>query len=78
MSALDFLWGPEVRWGWQLAVVIIGTQVLGSVTNIFYGRVIEGVVGVTIAGALLFYVTRPYVRAIFAVKPKPIVHTDAP
>ena len=71
-------WLKRRRWGWQLAVVIIGTQVLGDVTNIFYGRIIQGVVGVTIAGALLFYVTRPYVRAIFAVKPKLIVHTDDP
>src|SRR5882762_9132551 len=43
--------------GWQLAVVIIGTQVLGDVTNIFYGRIIQGVVGVTIAGPLAIVLT---------------------
>ena len=28
-------WLKRRRWGWQLAVVIIGTQVLGDITNIF-------------------------------------------
>jgi hypothetical protein len=61
-----------------LAVVVIGTQVLGDVTNIFYGRIIQGVVGVTIAGALLFYMTRPYVRASFVAKPKQIGRSHDP
>jgi hypothetical protein len=69
-------WLKRRRWAWRLAVVIIGTQVLGDATNFFYGRIRQGVVGVTIAGALLIYMTRPYVRAIFAGKPKAIVHTD--
>jgi hypothetical protein len=71
-------WLKRRRWGWQLAVVIIGTQVLGDVTNIFYGRIIQGVVGVTIAGALLFYMTRPYVRASFVAKPKQIGRSHDP
>jgi hypothetical protein len=70
-------WLKRERWGWRLAVVIIGTQVLGDLVNIFLGRVVEGVVGVTIAGTLLFYVIRPRVRATFAVKPKRIVRADS-
>ena len=58
-------WLKRRRWGWQLAVVIIGTQVLGDITNIFYGHIIQGLVGVAIAGALLFYMTRPLIRARF-------------
>ena len=71
-------WLKRRRWGWQLAVAIIGTQVLGDFVNIFFGRPVQGLVGVAIAGALLFYITRPYVRAAFAVKPKQIVHVDNP
>lgn len=71
-------WLKRRRWGWQLAVVIIGTQVLGDVTNIFYGRIIPGVVGVTIAGALLFYMTRPFIRACFVTIPKQIVDSHDP
>jgi len=71
-------WLKRRRWGWQLAVAIIGTQVLGNFVNIFFGRAVEGLVGVTIAGALLLYITRPCVRATFAVKPKQIVHVENP
>jgi hypothetical protein len=71
-------WLKRRRWGWQLAVAIIGTQVLGDFVNIFFGRVVQGLVGVAIAGALLLYITRPYLRAAFAVKPKRIVRVDNP
>jgi len=63
-------WLKRRRWGWRLAVVIIGTQVLGNLVSIFLGRIVEGVVGFTIAGALLLYIIRPDVRSTFAVKPK--------
>ena len=66
-------WMKRRRWGWQLAVIIIGTQVLGDMTRYFYGRIVQGLVGVTIAGALLFYMTRPIIRACFAAKTKQIV-----
>jgi hypothetical protein len=71
-------WLKRRRWGWQLAVAIIGTQVLGDVTNIFYGRIIQGAVGATIAGALLFYMTRQSIRACFVKMPKQIVHSQYP
>jgi hypothetical protein len=71
-------WLKRRRWGWQLAVAIIGIQVLGDFVNIFFGHAVQGLVGVTMAGALLLYMNRPRVRAKFAVKPEPIVHIDAP
>ena len=71
-------WLKRRRWGWQLAVAIIGTQVLGDVTNIFYGRIIQGAVGATIAGALLFYMTRQSIRSCFVKMPKQIVHSQYP
>jgi hypothetical protein len=58
-------WFKRRRWGWQLAVTIIGIQVIGDATNIFLGRPVHGVFGVAIAGALLFYITRPYMRHQF-------------
>jgi hypothetical protein len=64
--ALDGLgWFKRRLWGWRLAVVIIATQILGDLANVFLGRFVEGGVGVTIASALLFYLTRPSVRAAF-------------
>ena len=59
-------WVRRRRWGWILAVIIITTQVVGDLVNLLRGDVLRGAVGVTIAGALLFYMTRPRVRAAFA------------
>jgi hypothetical protein len=58
-------WFKRKVWGWWLAVAVIGTQVLGDLLNASSGRVVEGAIGVTIAGLLLFYLTRPQVRAAF-------------
>ena len=58
-------WSQRRRWGWMLAVVIIATQVVGDFLNLLRGDVLRGAVGVTIAGALLFYLTRPPVRSAF-------------
>jgi hypothetical protein len=69
-------WLKQRWWGWQLATIIIGTQVLGDVTNIFRGRIIPGVAGATMAGALLVYMTRPFIRACFVKTPKQIVRRD--
>ena len=71
-------WLKRRWWGWRLAVVIIGTQVLGDFANIFSGRVAQGAVGATIASALLFYITRAQVRAVFRVKAKQVVHVHNP
>jgi hypothetical protein len=53
-------------WGWRLAVVVITTQVLGDLANVFKGHVVEGGIGVAIAGALLFYLLSANVKAVFA------------
>lgn len=69
-------WFKRRRWGWQLALAIFGTHVLGDLVNILYGRFVQGLAGVAIAGALLFYITRPNVRAAFAINPKRIVRAN--
>jgi hypothetical protein len=58
-------WFKRRLWGWQLAVVVIATQVLGDVINIFLGRVIEGGIGIAIASALLVYLLRADVKSVF-------------
>ena len=62
-------WFKRKAWGWWLAVAVIATQVLGDLLNASSGRVVEGAFGVTIAGLLLFYLTRPQVRAAFKSEP---------
>ena len=71
-------WLKLRRWGWLLAVVIVGVQVLANFVSIFGGRLVEGGVGLTVAGALLVYIIRPNVRSAFALKPKQIVRSSNP
>jgi hypothetical protein len=61
-------WMRRRRWGWTLAVVIITIQVLGDFVNLLRGDVLRGAVGMAIAGALLFYMTRPQVRMLFGAR----------
>ena len=58
-------WFRRRRWAWQLAVIVIAAQIFGDLFNVFSGRVGEGVLGVVIAGSLLFYLVRPNVRHSF-------------
>jgi len=61
-------WFRRRFWGWGLAVAIIATQVLGDLINLIRGDFLRGGVGFAIAGALLFYLLRPAVRARFVVR----------
>jgi hypothetical protein len=58
-------WFKHRLWGWRLAVAVIATQVLGDLVNFFKGDHLRGGVGFSIATALLFYLLRPVVRAVF-------------
>ena len=60
-------WFNRRHWAWSLAVAIIGTQIAGDFVNLYLGSVIEGAIGVAAAGALLFYLLRPPVRAAFRI-----------
>lgn len=65
LAAAGVGWFGRRLWGWRLAVVIIATQVLGDLVSILLGHFVRGATGVTIAGALLFYLFRPEVRDAF-------------
>jgi hypothetical protein len=58
-------WFKHRLWGWRLAVAVIATQVLGDLINLFKGDYWRGGIGFSIATALLFYLLRPAVRAVF-------------
>jgi hypothetical protein len=58
-------WFKHRLWGWRLAVAVIATQVFGDLVNFFRGDYWRGGFGFSIASALLFYLLRPGVRAVF-------------
>ena len=65
LPTAGLVWTPSL--GIELDVGIIATQVLGDSVSILMGQFVRGAVGVTIAGALLFYLLRPEVRGAFVV-----------
>lgn len=54
------------KWGWWLAVAIFTVEGVSDAAQLLLGNLLEGGVGVAVAGAILFYLSRPDVRAIFA------------
>jgi len=65
LATAGFGWLKHRRWAWWLALVILTTQILGDFLNLLLGKLLEGVIGVVAAGALLFYISRAQVRARF-------------
>lgn len=58
-------WLKRRLWGWTLAVLLIGGNVLGDSIRVASGAWLQGIVGVLIAGALLSYLVTPRVRQTF-------------
>jgi hypothetical protein len=65
LTAAGIGWLRRRLWGWRLAILIIATQVAGDLLNFFRGDRLRGGIGFAIAGALLFYLFRPQIRACF-------------
>ena len=56
----------RLRWGWRLAIVIFIFNALGDATQLLMGHFAEGATGVAATGLILYWLTRPPVRAMFA------------
>ena len=60
-------WGcfDRRRWGWALGFTLIAVNAAGDLARITMGNVAEGLTGLLLAGALLWWLSRPPVRACF-------------
>jgi|SRR6185312_13928923 len=58
-------WFRRRRWGYWLAVVLIGIQVIGNMGNMVLGQAVRGLVGAAISLALLVYLLSPRIRDHF-------------
>jgi uncharacterized membrane protein YccC len=52
-------------WGWWLTITIFVINGLSDAGQILIGHFLEGGIGVAVAGAILFYLSRPKVRGTF-------------
>ncbi|MFY9673529.1 MAG: hypothetical protein WAK13_03710 [Terriglobales bacterium] len=66
LAAAAIGWFRRRYWGWLLGVIIIAINAMGDAANLLRGELLQGAVGVAIAGLLLFYMTRPAVRNCFS------------
>jgi hypothetical protein len=57
-------WFKRQRWGWILGTGMIAVNLLGDFIHLFSGD-LKSLIGVVIAGLLLFYMARPGVRSYF-------------
>jgi len=48
-----------------MAIAIFAANGLGDTTTIITGRIWEGLIGVTVTVAIVFWLTRPQVKAAF-------------
>jgi len=62
-------WFRRRFWGWVLTVIIIATQVLATVVNAARGDFLRGSIGFLLSGALLYFLLRQNVRAVFTKQP---------
>jgi uncharacterized membrane protein YccC len=58
-------------WGWWLAVAIFVINGLSDAGQILLGHFLEGGIGVAVAGAILFFFSRPKVRGTFTQRSSP-------
>lgn len=58
-------------WGWWLAIAIFVINGLSDAGQILIGHLLEGGIGVAVAGAILFYLSRPKVRGTFTKSSNP-------
>jgi hypothetical protein len=65
LAAAGMGWLKRRRWGWVLAILLIGGNAAGDLVRLASGAWAAGTVGVLMAGALLVYMTRPGMRHFF-------------
>lgn len=58
-------WLRRRIWGWRLAVLGIGTQVVGDCVNLVRGDLVRGGAGLLIGGALLIYLLSDGIKSNF-------------
>jgi hypothetical protein len=65
MAAASYGTVRRRRWGLWLAMAIFAVNAAGDAARLFSGAMWEGLIGVAVTAAILWWLTRPGVRALF-------------
>jgi hypothetical protein len=53
------------KWAWWTVLIIFLVNGIGDAVSLIYGEGINGITGILIASAFIYYLTRPHVREFF-------------
>ncbi|HWB62237.1 MAG TPA: hypothetical protein VG603_01915 [Chitinophagales bacterium] len=59
-------WFKRRKWGWAIVVGIFVANGIGDATRIASGDLSGGLLGICVASVIVFYLTRPLFRQLFA------------
>lgn len=65
LAAAAYGWLHRRRWGWIVGGTLIAINMLGDLGQIALGEGWKGVIGMLVAGLLLYYICRPRMRSYF-------------
>ncbi len=63
-------WGlfTQERWAWYAAIILTALSALSSLAGMFSGAIFSNLVGLVVAGAVIWYLLKPEVQAWFGVR----------
>jgi hypothetical protein len=58
-------WFKQRKWGWLCTIGIFAANLAGDVVRLVSGDFGGGLMGIAIAGLIIFYLTRPRIKGLF-------------
>jgi hypothetical protein len=59
-------WFRRLRWGWVITLCIFIVNGMSDAARMFTGSLLEGAIGVSVTAIIIYYLTRPAVKAEFS------------
>jgi NADH:ubiquinone oxidoreductase subunit 2 (subunit N) len=58
-------WFKQRKWGWLSTIGIFAANIAGDMVRLVSGDFAGGLMGIAIAGLIIFYLTRPRIKGLF-------------
>lgn len=59
-------WNRRKMWGWWCVTGIFIANGIGDIARMFTGDIAGGILGIVVAGLIVFYLTRPGIKQLFS------------